>query len=425
MTHTLNSLDLPMVHQDDEGQLALTAAEVEAYQREDTFASDEQSTPNQYPRMSNLSAGFLMRAIVRPVSPEPPEYVTISLPPRVPGDETPLKTSLAVAEWNLLWEAGQFRRRFFDEEELTPELEKIADQGDFNITFVPRTPTRYYEYAPLFHLLSRSTAERFGLPLLTAGRWPYTMETYDISRYLPADFEQRLSRAWAGTVWRHLNSGSPLGAFSKNDPIRLLAHNLDFWIPPVTEAIQQTLRDFPVVKGDGELPAEIQLIDGSVLQGAIPAWPRMGGDLWRGEDDAADVVTATVEQADATGRLRGILDAVRSNRIEDDFSARWSHAREDFERKLYRKRNKISVTFVELPDTIPVQGPETEIENRMVFADFMTLLDKKERQIVVLLSSGYTQLTDIAVEMGYANHSPISKKLAKIRRQAKAFFDQQ
>jgi hypothetical protein len=424
MTHTPNSRDLPLTHQDDEDEPALTPAEIEGYQREDTFASDEQSAPDQYPRMSNMSVGFLKRAIVRPVSHEPPEYVTISLPPHVRSDEALLKKSLAVTEWNLLWEAGQFRRRFFDGEELTPDLEKIADLGDLNITFVPRTPTRYYEYAPLFHLLNRSTAERFGLPLLKAGHWPYTMETYNVDQYLPADFEQRLSRAWAGTVWRHLNSGSPLGAFSKNDPIRLLAHNLDFWIPPVTEAIQQTLREFPVVEGDGDLPAEIQLIDGSILQGATPAWPRMGGDLWRGEDDAATVVTDTVEQADATGRLRGILDAVRSNRVEDDFSARWSHAREDFERKLYRKRNKISVKFVELPDNIPVQGPETEVENRMVFADFMTLLDEKERQVVVLLSSGYTKLTDIAAEMGYANHSPISKKLAKIRRQAKAFFDQ-
>jgi hypothetical protein len=152
---------------------------------------------------------------------------------------------------------------------------------------------------------------------------------------------------------------------------------------------------------------------------------RMGGDLWRGQDQAADFVALTVQQADATGRLRGILEAVRSNRVADDFSARWSHAREDFERKLYRKRNKIAVKFVELPDTIPVQGPETEVEGRMVFADFMALLDEKERQIVILLSSGHTKLTDIAGEMGYANHSPISNKLAKIRQQAQAFFNQQ
>ena len=158
------------------------------------------------------------------------------------------------------------------------------------------------------------------------------------------------------------------------------------------------------------------------MEGAVPGWPRMGGDLWRGQEEAAEIVALTVEHADRTGRLRGILDAVRSHRVVDDFSAKWSYAREDFERKLHHKRNKIAVKFVELPDTVPVQGPETEVEGRLVFADFMALLDEKEQQIVILLSSGYTKLTDIAAEMGYANHSPISKKLARIRRLAQSFL---
>lgn len=91
----------------------------------------------------------------------------------------------------------------------------------------------------------------------------------------------------------------------------------------------------------------------------------------------------TVEQADAGGRPRGILDAVRSNRAEDDFSPHWTYAREDFERKLYRKRSKIKVRFVALTDTIPVQGPETEIVDRMVFGDFVALLGERDRQVVV------------------------------------------
>ena len=62
---------------------------------------------------------------------------------------------------------------------------------------------------------------------------------------------------------------------------------------------------------------------------------------------AAEVVEDVVEAADARGRLRAIIDAVRSNRVEDDFSDRWSYAREDFERKLYHKRNKVRVR--ELP----------------------------------------------------------------------------
>lgn len=351
--------DQPTADVADDGDREPTPAEIESWERETVFVSDEEATFEEFPRMWNVSVGFTKRAIVRPLVPEPPEYVTITLSqPRVREEDESLRRSLAVDEWNQLWEAAQFRRRFFDEEDLSPDLAKIADRGDVNIIFVPRTTSRYYEYAALYHLLDRGTCERFGLPLLGRGQWPFGMEVVDIAKYLPDDFERRLSQAWASTVWRHLDAGSGLAAFSRDDPIRLLAHNLDYWIPPVTGVIQDTLRQFPMVDGDGDLPAEIRLVDGSVLEGAVPGWPRAGGDLWRGQQEAAEFVALTVVQADSTGRLRGILDAVRANRVVDDFSARWSYAREDFERKLYRKRNKISIKFVELTDTIGGRGRE-------------------------------------------------------------------
>ncbi|MEX7471365.1 hypothetical protein AB4Z39_16830 [Mycobacterium adipatum] len=94
-----------------------------------------------------------------------------------------------------------------------------------------------------------------------------------------------------------------------------------------------------------------------MLPDATTASPRMGGDLWTGEHAAAEFVRTIVEAADSTGRLPAILDAVRSHRVEDDFSSHWTYAREDFERKLYRKRAKVKVRFVELTDTIPSRAP--------------------------------------------------------------------
>jgi hypothetical protein len=422
MTETLPTPSQVMTNADRDEEP--TPEEIEAWEREHVYASAEHSTDEMFPRLWNVSAGFLKRAIIRPLAPEPPEYVTIHLPAaRISVDDS-IRRRVAVAEWNQLWEVAQFRRRFFDDEELPADLARIADRGDFNIILVPRTASRFYEYAPLYHLLDRATCERFGLPLLGLGQWPFTMETVDIAKYLPVDFERRLSRAWASTVWRHIEPRSGLVAFTRDDPIRLLAHNLDYWLPPVTAVIQNTLRDFPLVGNpDGELPSEVRLVDGSVLHEAVPGWPRMGGDIWRGQDEAAEVVALAVDQADEVSQLRGILEAVRSHRVVEDFSARWSYVRADFERKLYRKRDKIKVKFVELTDTIPVQGPETEVEDRLVFADFMALLDPKEREVVVLLSRGVTKLTDIAAEMGYANHSPVSKKLAAVRRAARAYFD--
>lgn len=59
----------------------------------------------------------------------------------------------------------------------------------------------------------------------------------------------------------------------------------------------------------------------------------------------------------------------------------------------------------------------------IVHGDVLTLLNAKDREVVVLLSAGVTKLREIAHILGYANHSPISKRLARIRRQAETFFD--
>ena len=161
----------------DEADRTPTAAEREQWERDEVFASRERVGPDEFPRLWNMSAGFQMRAIIRPVDPEPPEFLTIPLPfPQLRDDDENLKRSLAVHKWNSLWEAAQFRRRFFDEEEdLTPDLAKIADRGDVNVMLVPRTPSRYYEFAPLYHLLKRRRARcsgyRCGRAAAGRSRW--------------------------------------------------------------------------------------------------------------------------------------------------------------------------------------------------------------------------------------------------------------
>ena len=52
---------------------------------------------------------------------------------------------------------------------MPPEILKIIDQGDINVVFVPRTRTRYFEYAPLFHLLPRRTPAFTSTPAPDAG----------------------------------------------------------------------------------------------------------------------------------------------------------------------------------------------------------------------------------------------------------------
>ena len=148
----------------------------------------------------------------------------------------------------------------------------------------------------------------------------------------------------------------------------------------------------------------------------------MGGEIWVGEDEARDVREDAIAAADRTGQLRAIVDAVKSNRIEDDFSDRWSFAREDFERKLYSKRSRTKVRFVELTDATVVQSSQSEYSDNLATNEFLSILDPVNRQIVVLLNSGVTKKTEIAQMLGYANHSPVSKRLTQIRRAAASYF---
>jgi hypothetical protein len=81
------------------------------------------------------------------------------------------------------------------------------------------------------------------------------------------------------------------------------------------------------------------------------------------------------------------------------------------------------VSFVEFSDTLPVHSALSEYTDDLLWQDFMSFLDPKERHIVVALRSGTTKLGDIASTLGYANHSPISKALEKIRKKAAALLN--
>ena len=151
--------------------------------------------------------------------------------------------------------------------------------------------------------------------------------------------------------------------------------------------------------------------------------PRMTGYLWQGADEAVEVLDDIVNAADRNGQLRAIIESIRANRVVDDFSSHWSYAKEDFERKLYRNRAKVRVSFVELNDTMAVHSPRSEYTDSLLWQDFSALLDVKERHIIVCLRNGTTKLGDIAKSLGYANHSPISKALVVIRRKAREFLN--
>lgn len=391
--------------------------------RRTLLAEESELTPDTFPRLDNLSAAFIYQFAPRPATSEPAECVYV---PRLSRKsfatrDDATRYELAIAEWNCLWEAAQLRHQLFGES-LPSHLNWLTRHRGKNINLIPleKRGPKYEAYAPLYHLLPAKTLQRYGLPLIRKGLWPHWRHDHWIGTFLPADFNERLARAFAHHIWPHLGSRSDLASFTGDDSIRLLAHNLDFWLPYVHQVAQELREEFGYpVPIESEAQGEaLQQLAADLPPGVTAARPLTGGDVWCGVEEASEATRHLVDVADERGQLRAVLDAIRSNRIEDDFSARWSYEREDFERRLYRKRAKVKVSFVEIDNTVPVHAPTSEVHEELLWQDLFAVVSERERHVLVCLRSGVTKLGDIARELGYANHSPVSKALSRIRRKA-------
>jgi len=391
------------------------------------LATAEDLESHCFPELGTMSSGFFFRFLPVAKSPTPPEVVFM------PMQGKRLEAIGTLSTWNSFWEAAQFRREVFEQyekssKEPNPHLSwiKTLPEG-LNAFLVPETPSRYEAYSPLYHLLPLDMLKKFGLPALRRGVWPTNFVLANRERVLPADTRERLSRAFAAYIWPWIDSGSSILSFGKDDPLVMLSHNLDFWLGPAVRVLEERRRGFERVEPQNERDRKLLmkvLKDEKEDEDVTIRTPHRGCALWMGEAEAEEVTEQIVAVADKEGKLRSIADAVRSHRVHDDFSQRWSYAKEDFERKLYSKRSKIRVTFVELTDTVPVHSPFSEYTDDLLWQDFSAVLDRKERHVIVCLRNGTTKLGDIAASLGYANHSPISKALNRIRRKASAFFSQ-
>lgn len=401
-----------------------TKAEMRAWERQRLLAEEDEVDVEEFPRLDTFSPAFLYQFVPVPEgTANPPEYIYVRPPDELGLEgEARSKYQVFLTQWNTLWEAGTERVGVMADD--APDALRWVLNLPADVRLLPRgRRNRYDAYATLYHLLPHRTLREFGLPLLKRGLWPFWTPQGEATWLFPRDFDKRLERAISYHLWPLLGRGVP-SAFADDEPIRILSHNLDFWMPFADMVAQARMRGRGRVPIENEKQRQIydqycdQMPPGVTLQR-----PLYGGEVWAGEEEAWEVTEEMVELADGYGRLRGILDAIRSHRLEDDFTDRWSYEREDFERKLYRKRAKVQVRFVELDETTPVHGPESEVHEDLLWEDFFAVLNAKEREVVVCLRSGITKVGEIAEKLGYANHSPVSKKLARVRRKAERFFE--
>jgi hypothetical protein len=385
------------------------------------LANEEQLNQEAYPCLFNISAAFIYQFLPHPTKLAPPEFTFVPIKGR---SKTFSEIQVAVTSWNWCWESNNLRY-FVMKDSIPTELKWLSKFKKHNLYLLPDTNLRYDAYTPLYHMLPKKTLQMFGLPLFNKGIWPPNGLNSSKIQFLDQRFNDRLSAAFAYHIWPFLIKGSYMKSFNANDPIVILSHNLDYWLPYSYLMAEERLRQFSRCVYDNVKQEKlINKIQRQVSNNIKVNRPLKGGSLWIGEKEALEATKELIEFADKKGSLRSIIDAIKSNRIQDDFSAKWSYAREDFERKLYKKRSKFRVSFVELDDTIPVQGPSSEIEENLVWEDFISILNPKERQIVVCLKNGITKLGEISHILGYANHSPISKSLSKIRSKALQYFNE-
>ncbi len=370
---------------------------------------------DDYPRCFNVSTAMFYDQIPTPKSRKSPEFVFLK---NHYNGQRDIEKELTIADWNNVWEVGQLRTSFFWDR-LPKTLDWLRSYDTENIYLVPEDDIYpYATYCPLIHLLPFRTRKKFGIPQLKAGKWPYGLSTgFHIYKNLfKGSFKENLSKAFANHIWPILNKQSKISSFSKDDPIVILSHNLKFWLPHLYSTIEDELRNFGRVKIKSEgQKQKIQLLQEQYPEIDVKV-PLLGGDIWRGEHEAWDITRKVIEKADENGQLTNLFDAIKSNRIKDDFSDKWSYAKEDFERRLYKKRNKYKINFVEIESAIPIHSNTSEILENEIWDDFLSILNHKERNILICLRKGITKHKEISEILGYKNHSPVTKSISKIRR---------
>jgi hypothetical protein len=253
------------------------------FAREHCIPAEGDTTSEQYPELSNLPGAPIYSLLPVVDRPGNPEFAFYKFDPAT-VDAT---TELFLANWNTLWEAAQSRRDVFSEhhryaDRISNRLSwiKTIPEGVNLYLFPDHGGIRYEVYASLYHLLPRRTLQRFGLPVLRRGLWPFFVHDPWTHLLLPEDFEEKLARAFATHLSPLIDSGSRRHAYSPTEPLAVLTHNLSFWLPfayRVAESIMRTVDRVPFENEQHERRCK-QLRE-SAPSGMRIETPRYGGPL--------------------------------------------------------------------------------------------------------------------------------------------------
>ncbi len=219
-------------------------------------------------------------------------------------------------------------------------------------------------------------------------------------------------------VWSAFDINPYIHCFSGEDPLFLLANDLNMWIDAYNDlyySIDDMLKNMPITE-------------------LIP-FPT--------EDQAKDVFNRIGTRGIIKNNLQPVIDCVKQHRCHEDYDKRMSNPKKDFYRKWNHSRAIVKVVSIEelmkkaelkfssdeeyysLIDQIVEYNnlnSEHEVIYKMDLERYINRLDDKDTEILALKYSGYTQ-NEIAEKLGYRTHSAVGKRISGcIRREYFNYF---
>lgn len=357
-------------------------------------------------------------------------------PPSTTDQSSPhshLLDSYAVSQWNQGASAG-FARDGEALNILKTRIPSLERRKNPNLIMVPERADGLTELdIMLASLLPDSALAKWKLPRMRA-----SMALLLVGhRELDANFAVRTRAAFGELIWQKLSpqSRSRQSVFSTNSSLRVLAGDPTFWMhrlyrlclawrdecfTEVDEAAEPTWKPLESLRQQflDSIPEEDR-------EKFKVRRPLRGGELWdeNDDDDRNYVLDAAISGVGVVESLDPVVEVLTTHRCHDDFAARHSWIKEDFERSFYSKRAKLKVDLVETVDDAPVwASTDNEGYEHALFRDVLSFLDLKEKRLVLALRSGRT-VSDIASQQGLSGHASISRKIKALKLKVRGLLN--
>lgn len=337
-------------------------------------------------------------------------------------DEHRAEFGCAVHEWNSTQMSG-FLRSGEAMETLRTVAPHLEARKNPNIILAPVANGCSALDLMLSGLLPDAALEEAGLQRRRTSTW--LMHAF---HDLPHDEGARARAAFSRHIWPLLAPRARLdaSAFASNSPLRLLAGDTRFWAHRLYRLALER-RDAwcePTTHEDEDWKPLAEL-EQKVWE-YVPAEerhlfrihrPLTGCEAWDIFDpaDREDALLAAIDGEGVMESLEPVIELLHRQRAHEDFSARNSWIKEDFERSFYSKRARLKVDLVETIDDAPAYDVSAnEPYEAVLFRDLLAFLNVPERRLLLAVREGRTA-SEIAANEGLRGHASVSRRIAALK----------